>query len=271
MVQSIESVKSVCCPYCQSTNFIRRGKVDGNQRYKCKLCRRSFRDTTMTAMHHIHKKARVERYLQALSKGMSVRKAAKFAGISKNTSFAWRHKFLSSLANKPEPKEENTVVGATILRLPYSAKGRKKEPEKDRRPIKSLILATNSQIWISRINNKQPTISSAQIISRIFKKSHISTVHDNLLTRSVKLQSNAKQINLQFLKDSFLQEVVDAECRLVCWMKRFRGVASKYLQHYWSWFVCLSNGSKIKDGLSQFNLFCTNYHCLDNYNRVKRQ
>lgn len=267
----VQFVQSVCCPYCQSNNFIRRGKVSGIQRYQCKLCRRSFRDTTLTALHHLHKKGQVEKYLQAMYKGMSVRKAAQFAGVSKNTSFAWRHKLLSSIASRPQPKEEKSVAGATIIRLPYSAKGRKKIPEIDRHATKSLLLATKSQIWIYKINNKRSSIHSAQMISRILKESHLSTDKDSLLTRAVKLQSSARQINLRFLKNTLLHTVLTVEDQLHSWMKRFCGVATKYLQHYWSWFACLTSCSKIKEGFFEFNKLCTEHRCLEHYKRVRLQ
>ena len=43
------------CPHCQSTHFVKNGKTDGNQRYLCKDCRKTFVENTGTILFSIKK------------------------------------------------------------------------------------------------------------------------------------------------------------------------------------------------------------------------
>lgn len=117
------------CPYCSSISNVRRGTVKNIQVYTCRSCGKSFRDTTNTSLHRLHKKDKVAKYLQAMRLGLSVRKAAAYAGVSKNTSFAWRHKFLCSASLMSRPKETRAVLSASLVNHALFSKG---ETEKKR-------------------------------------------------------------------------------------------------------------------------------------------
>lgn len=119
---------SVCtCPHCDSTEFRKHGTDRGIQRYYCKKCCKTFKETTKTPIHGLHKKNKVAIYLEALKNGMSVRKAAVVTGISKNTSFAWRHKLLSSLPAQTIVRNSGHVAAIKIIETPYSNKGKRME------------------------------------------------------------------------------------------------------------------------------------------------
>uniref|UniRef100_UPI0014705BAC IS1 family transposase n=1 Tax=Bergeriella denitrificans TaxID=494 RepID=UPI0014705BAC len=46
----IQPRKISCCPHCQSSQFVKNGKTDGNQRYLCKECGRTFVESTGTIL-----------------------------------------------------------------------------------------------------------------------------------------------------------------------------------------------------------------------------
>lgn len=234
------------------------------------MCNRSFRDTTGTPLHQLHKKEKIKKYIEALQKGMSIRKAAAFVGISKNTSFAWRHKLLSSLTNIPQPEEKNSLAGALIIKLPYSDKGRKKEPETNTLATKTLLLASESEIWLQKIKNTNSTIDIARTIAQRLSKGFIITKTDNILSRAVKHQTNAKIIKTSNDSSAHIKLVQSIQVELKNWMDKFKGVATKYLQHYWSWFVSLKRASQYKNGQLKFTKDCLKMHSLQQYYELKQ-
>lgn len=86
------------CPKCQSVVVIRFGRRNGVQRYRCKDCFRCFNDLTGTVLQGIRHRDRWLDFNSCMVRGLTVRKAAAEVGISKNTSFAWRHRIIANLA-----------------------------------------------------------------------------------------------------------------------------------------------------------------------------
>lgn len=244
------------CPYCDSNSIIRRGKVKLIQRYTCKTCRRSFRATTATAIHHIHKKEMINKYLEALRLGLSVRKAASYVGISKNTSFVWRHKFLTTLATSPDPKENDIAIGAALLRMPYLDKSSQKTFEGTNAESQSLLLTGNKHIWLKKISCVHKTTDIARIITQCVDHSFIAAQPDRLLTRALKQQDVAKYVLQKAQNRELRQYVAKTNNEISNWMGKFRGVSSKYLQHYWSWFTYLKRTKRLKSADEEFDRLC---------------
>ncbi len=83
------------CPHCQSKNVGSWGRSCGLKRYRCRDCRKSFNALTGTPLARLHKRGAWKTYAQAVAESVSVRKAAKRAGVSVPTAFRWRHRFLT--------------------------------------------------------------------------------------------------------------------------------------------------------------------------------
>ena len=86
------------CPHCKAEKPYKRGLYKEVQCYTCRNCHRNYRETTGTALYHLHKRDKLQSYLEEMKKGTSIKKTAKIVGISIQTSFDWRHKILSSTA-----------------------------------------------------------------------------------------------------------------------------------------------------------------------------
>lgn len=240
------------CPYCNSTKFIRNGKSKNIQCYKCKECNKRFKDTTNTPLHWLHKKEKVGKYLEALKEGISVRKAAKYTGISKNTSFNWRHKFLCSLNGITPETKNNEISGAAIIDLPFSNKGSTKHQDKLGQTVQSLLIITNNDVWIKKINTKQQPVKLAKEIEKRIVKGNITIVPNKKLTSAIQHQDNIDTISNKLLSKKLVKTINDKVEALTKWMERFQGVASKYLQHYWDWFVSLEESQQQVNGYSEF-------------------
>lgn len=259
------------CPNCNSNHFIRFGKSKNTQRYKCKTCNKTFKDTTDTSLHWLHKKCKVAKYLEALRQGLSVRKAAKHAGISKNTSFAWRHKFLSSLAEKPKTIIEKTVTGTAIIRLPYSAKGRKKEPEKNNSPSNSLIIIGEEIHSINKLNTKRARFSASTLLSTYFPYGMTATISNRDTHRLLKNTPSVTIITNKSIAKQYTDNTKQSIIELQLWMKRFRGVATKYLQQYWEWYSYLKKSNERKNSFQIFQTWCITQRCIKKYRMLISQ
>ena len=61
---------SVHCPYCQSDNVVKNGKRGGKQLFRCKDCKKQFRDTGATNGHKVPAEqvgAAIEMYYRGMS------------------------------------------------------------------------------------------------------------------------------------------------------------------------------------------------------------
>ncbi|MCC7646506.1 IS1 family transposase, partial [Janthinobacterium sp. EB271-G4-3-1] len=92
----------LACPACHSPHLHRHGHAHGLQRYRCVPCGRTFNALTGTPLARLRHKSLWLDYADCLLASDSVRKAALQLGVHRNTTFRWRHRFLS-LAKTDRP------------------------------------------------------------------------------------------------------------------------------------------------------------------------
>lgn len=90
----------LCCPSCRSVHYKKNGH-DGNgeQRYICCDCKKSFSDKTKSFFYHC--RLPKEKWLQFIDleiTGMTLKEEAYYLGVSKTTCFFMRHKLYRCLA-----------------------------------------------------------------------------------------------------------------------------------------------------------------------------
>lgn len=256
------------CPYCNSTAYIKNGKYKEAQRYKCKNCHKQFKDTSLTALHWLHKADNIKRYLDAMQNSLSVRKAAKYAGISKGTAFAWRHKFLSSLSSHPfvvRSSNATALKSVKIFTLPYSAKGRKKKPEEHRDKSINLIQFEGGMLSLKKISRRRTVNEIASEIRTNEPEQYIVKAPNRLLHASLRRTEGIKIIKRTDVAEKLLSQINKKEENIIQWMERFKGVASKYLQQYWNWYATLNNVAYLKNAAKLFNHFCISNRTLPHY------
>ncbi len=95
------------CPHCNHTKYVRFGKDKSAQRYKCKLCNRSFTEYTGTWMSGLHKKDKIDSYLSLMLEEKSLDKIKDTLKINKKTAFDWRHKILASFDSKNDDNQDD--------------------------------------------------------------------------------------------------------------------------------------------------------------------
>lgn len=257
------------CPLCRSNKITRHGKDRGIQRYRCKNCKKTFKETYGTPLFGLHKTGNVIRYLEALHRGLSIRKAARYANISKTTSFFWRHKFLSSLSAGMLVQKKNSMIGTALIKMDYSAKGRKKPPEKYRNPTKTLLIEQLGQLQLYKVAPTKQVKCVADILSEEKSCSIISSMPNKLLSNALRRLPPKYQIKEKTKKSENRNKLTQLKTKILKWMERFKGVASKYLQQYWNWYVSLNNLQVFKDFKSVFFEECISHRTLNHYLNLK--
>jgi len=88
---------SLACPHCRSNKTVKYGFFSGEQRYRCKECRKTFNAYTGTILSWSHYKDKWGSYIKIMDEDISLRKAQAQVGVNYSTLFNWRHKILNRL------------------------------------------------------------------------------------------------------------------------------------------------------------------------------
>ncbi|OFY94038.1 MAG: hypothetical protein A3K10_06425 [Bacteroidetes bacterium RIFCSPLOWO2_12_FULL_31_6] len=108
------------CPACESNNWVKNGKVNNKQRYKCKSCKAQFLSYDPSSVNFLMMKHRhaIILYLQ----GMSFREIGKLIGINHTSIFTWIKIFESKLkeikiTHKPEIIQASDLIEMLIEKI----------------------------------------------------------------------------------------------------------------------------------------------------------
>lgn len=243
------------CPQCGHDQIKKWGMVSGLQRYRCRECGATFNALTGTPLSRLRHKDKWINYARSLIEGESVRKAAESCGVHRNTTFRWRHRFLS-LVEKNKPERLSGIVEADETFFRESFKGRKRDmprPARKRgskakkrgtsqeyKPVlimrdrggvtrEELLKGTDTQ-EISR--TLKPVVDREAVLCtdggaayRLFAEA------EGITLKAVNLSGGIRVVEKVF----HIQNVNAYHSRLKSWMRRFHGVATHYLPKYLGW------------------------------------
>ena len=242
------------CPYCQAERPYRWGYQAGAPRYRCRHCRHTFTAFTGTPLARLRYKARWLTYSEALQEGLTVRKAAQRCGIHKNTSFRWRHRFLTRPADC-KAEHLHGIVEADETYFPYSCKGQRHLSRPPRQRGKQIHARGTGaeQVPVLVVRDRagatadvQLPVSNTQVVTACLSPllpgdsilcSDGATVyrqaahHLGIRHRPINLAQGIRVVAGVY----HIQNVNAYDSRLKSWMKRFHGVATKYLKNYLGW------------------------------------
>lgn len=249
------------CPHCESKKTRKNGVHAGVQRFICNDCKKNFRISTGSTIYCLKKKELLKVYIPHFLNGFSLAKCAKLTGISKQTSFDWRHKILAALG-----KQQNDVLLSGICEtdevfITYSEKGNKNLEREPRKRGKSVFVKNKQGISIDKVavlvscdrkGNKHLQIATrgrvtTQEIATVLKdKIEPKTVLCTDGHRSYEKFAKENDLEHQTIKVSakqykkgiyHVQNVNQTAKNLKEWMNQFNGVSTKYLQNYLNWFA----------------------------------
>ena len=245
----------VLCPHCRSTNVGSWGRACGLKRYRCRECRKSFNALTGTPLARLRKREAWKTYAQAVADSVSVRKAARRTGVSVPTAFRWRHRFLT-LAKDAKAKTVSGIVEADETFFLKSFKGARKmnrAPRKRGGPA-SKRGASDEQVPVLVLRDRSGATTDGVLenlkVTEIYRvlTPVVARDKDTVLVSdgarayaSFAFEAGIGHVGLTGRRGErrrgvfHIQNVNAYQSRLKTWMRRFNGVATKYLPNYLGW------------------------------------
>jgi transposase-like protein len=253
------------CPHCRGEHLLAWGKAHGLHRYRCADCRRTFNALTGTPLARLRHKERWLTHGAALRDAVSVRKAAEVCDVAVSTAFRWRHRFLGG-AKTRQPGQLSGIVEAdeTFFRRSFKGSRRWKKPAPDAAPParKARHRATKPGRRGTPLDELVPVL-----IVRDRERTTGDAILDDLTARAIganlmpMLGADAllctdasgayaaiaraagirhEPVNTaagERVRDRVfhIQNVNAYDSRLKQWMRRFNGVATRYLDSYLGW------------------------------------
>lgn len=239
------------CPHCTSQRFIRWSVRSDIQRYKCKECNKTFNGLTGTPLARLRKKGRWIEFSSCLVEACSVREAAKRCQVNKSTAFKWRHRFMQ-IPKTIAPNALSGIVEVKETHFAYSQKGTRNKPTDTDLQQKTTKQARPKQVCvvIARDRNLN-TFDQIQESSKSLYDKLLNRLSKDILlcSETQKLSDIFGQRNGTQHSKADLQKSGRGKTELIhtrnvsfyidnlkLWLKRFRGIATKYLSNYLGWF-----------------------------------
>lgn len=264
-INESKTKEGLVCSHCQSNNVIRFGKFEATnglrkikrQRYRCKECTKTFTETNATPIYRLKKANHWLEFIECMLLGLSLRESAKrMKDISHTTLFFWRHKILSALT-QIDINVFDGIVEIDETYFLYSEKGSRhiqgRKPRK--RGGSSQFRGISKEqvcVLVARDRTKNTfvgvlgrgRIQKSQLEGTISPKLNETNIHCTDAWRAFK--TYATEIGLPYYRFKtglertkgiyHIQNVNNYHQRLKQWILRFKGVATKYLQHYLAYF-----------------------------------
>jgi transposase-like protein len=247
------------CPRCRSTRLHRDGRVDDLQRYRCLDCKRSFNALTGTPVARLRQRSKWLPYLECMLQSTTIRRAAAVVGVHKNTSFRWRHRFLSSV------RHDRTLPlgGITEADETYLLESQKGSRPLDRQPRRRGGSARRRGLSHEHDCILVARDRTGRTVDFVTGRAPLRPVHlkrclPSVVAADILLVTDGHPAYPAFARDAHIshravnhsagrrvdgalhvQNVNAYHSRFKQWLRRFNGVASRYLPNYpgWRWAI----------------------------------
>ena len=269
--KEIIQAKGYQCPACKSKSYGVHDRTKKYLRLVCKNCGKKYSEHTGTAISGLHKPELWPRFIELTLEGLTLRKISKELSISLQTTFDWRHKFLSSLQSEKDSKKLSGIVEVDEKEFDISDKGSR---YLQRKPYKRPTDRENRQekddkltvmVTVERKSRK----SSMKLVKkgRLDKLTLDKELLDKLNKKKTTLCTDAHPTYYGWTGDHdiphywiiaskgehtyegiyHVQNINSHNSRFETWFRRFNGVASKYLNNYLGYFELMEKIKKHQD------------------------
>ncbi len=225
-----------CCPLCGANKYIKYGLYKGIQRYKCRECSKTFSNATNSLWSYSKKDlTKWIEFTELMVENKSLRFCAKKLNINLATAFYWRHKILYALKKDyiPNGLKGDVHINKTILKENFKG-------------CRNITKTKRSNIWIIAAKGDEDSmltipvfkdywnwnIFHKKIYSKIEKGSYIVAYNDRYI--SLKAKEHNKKLIKKIKEDDRIGHI---KMNLKKWLRNFKGIATKYLEEYLSFFV----------------------------------
>jgi transposase-like protein len=255
LIETAFDTKGIC-PHCSHTESYRHGLAHGLQRYRCKACKKTFNALTGTPLARLRYKSKWLDYLDAITHSLTVRQAAIDLDVHRNTTFRWRHRFLTWI-KQDRPTILHGITEADETYLLESHKGSRKldrQPRKrggsaSKRGISDeqvciLIVRDRSKQTVDFVTGNGPITkailsdylkplldSDALLVSDSNPTYEAFCKAENITHEAINLRQGQRVVKGAY----HVQNVNAYHSRFKSWLAHFHGVATKYLPNYLGW------------------------------------
>ena len=266
-LQSIDDIEKVCdiietrheqqalCPHCQSSKYYKHGKANGLKRYKCRECNRTFNALTKTPMSRLRKKGKWLAYLRCMTESKTIRQSARRLEVNNSTAFRWRHRFLSWITlDHPEKLKGVVEIDETYFLESEKGSRKLKRPARKRGGKAKKRGLSSEQVCVlvacDRNGGELDFITGRGAVTHNWLEENLpERIEPDCLLISdghkpYKSFSQQHDLSHVIVRNKLgmrtqgawhIQNVNAYHSRLKQWMRRFNGVATKYLDHYLGW------------------------------------
>lgn len=253
----------LACPHCHSGHVHGWGKEAGLQRYRCTSCHKTFNAATGTPFARLKRSDAWLIYAQAMVNGLSVRKATQETGVHRTTSFRWRHRMLALPASENDTELSN-IVEADETYFLESFKGKRKLPRPARHrggkaqkrglsaeQIPVLVAQDRQGKHYDAVLPKVDKQTLGSLLSQLLTPESVLCTDGAGVYRAVAKAEAIPHESLNLAQGTrvkqrvfHIQHVNAYDSRLKQWMRRFNGVATRYLPNYLGWRRLLERAGK---------------------------
>jgi transposase-like protein len=271
---SVDDYKKVCdtiesiqddnphCPHCGKTRVYRHGQSAGLQRYRCTKCGKTFNALTKTPLARMRKKELWISYIDLMLDSTVLRDIRDALPIDLKTAFLWRHHF-SVWLSKDTPQQLEGIIEADetyfrkskkgdkhLNRKPHTQGGEGSKRGLSKEQVCVLTACDRSQHSLEFITGLGPVKGKwldNMIGTRVAHDAVLVTDGQPAYTHFCKHE----QINHVVVMNKkgervkgpyHIQHINAFHGRIKAWINsHFRGVATKYLNHYLWWRHELEN------------------------------
>lgn len=259
LIENKDKTQGILCPHCQSVHVVKNGTQLDKQRYKCKNCNKTFTSISNTFLARTRKDFKTwKKFIQCMIEGFSVRMSATKCKVNRNTAFIWRHKILDTLTEYvTNQKIMKGVIEAddTFFRLSFKGNkpinrdayhrgslAKKRGMSKEQVCVSCAVSRNNTKVVYSKITTLGR--AKAKDLQKVFKgrfsdNSILCTDKDKAY-RNFAQRECLEHIQMQSGTASrvdvyHIQNINGYHSRLKNFIRRFKGVSTKYLNNYLTW------------------------------------
>ena len=293
---------SFVCPFCLSNRIVKNGKTKTKiQTYKCKDCQKRFNDLTGTLFSRSKlNMQQIEVLFECFNNRSTLRDTSEKLHINLKTAFLYRHKILSILTDINEKTNLQGQIESDEYYISINLKGTRKDMPRASKPRKSHGGSkrgiSNHQVCVaSAIDEKDHTYFSIVGTGPITTE-EVEKAFQGRIDSSSTLITDCKSSYEKFAKDNSIQleqiksgtyvnwngyslgNINSLHSHLEQFLSPFRGVSTKHLKGYLSWFAffkllkytteLLDRSKKIMDTTIIQNTFITVNNVYDNTSNI---
>ena len=245
----------IFCPKCKSFHVVKNGKVSGNQRFICKECGCHFTEYKNTIFNKTKKDMSLwKSYIKEMFEGKSLKQIAEDLHICIQTSFRWKHKIMKVIEDKCNNDVLNGIVEADETLVLLSHKGKHIDGVKPRKrggKANFRGISHEQQGVLVAVDRKQNIVSKVYGNGKISSQDVKTILNNRVETNSVLVTDGCTAYNEFALENELnlvklvkehkkgIYHINNVNCYhslLKDFLRKFRGVSSRYMNVYLSWF-----------------------------------